>query len=219
MITARIINGDCVDTMDGMQAGSADFILTDPPYITRYRDRHGRTLAGDDNTAWLEHSYAGMHRVLKADAYAVTFYGWHKLDLFAAAWRKAGFRIGGHIVFRKRYVSKRALLSYRHEQACLLVKGNPPPPASPPDDVIDWRYTGNRLHPTQKPVSALEPLIRAFSKPGDLVLDPFAGSGSTLVAAHRLARHSIGIEIDMAHAATAQARLKRLAPTELRRAA
>jgi adenine-specific DNA-methyltransferase len=206
----RIIRGNCIDVMRAMPDGSVDFALTDPPYITRYRDRHGRTLLNDDNPAWLAGSFREIHRVLRDDAYAVSFYGWSKVDLFVGAWLDAGFRIGGHIVFRKPYVSQRALLSYRHEQAFLLVKGNPRPPSDPPHDVIDWRYTGNKLHPTQKPVSALAPLIRSFSNPGDTVLDPFAGSASTLVAAHRLGRCSIGIELDPRHVATATARLEAL---------
>ena len=74
-------------------------------------------------------------------------------------------------------------------------------------DVLRWEYTENRLHPTQKPVSGLAPLIRAFSREGDLVLDPFCGSGSTLVAAHHLGRRYIGIELDPAHSATARERL------------
>jgi hypothetical protein len=112
-----------------------------------------------------------MHRALKQHAYAVSFYGWPKIDLFAAAWHRAGFRIGGHLVFRKPYTSKNALLAYRHEQAMLLVKGRPPPPLELIEDVIDWRYTGNKLHPTQKPLGILKPLIRAFSRPGETVLD------------------------------------------------
>lgn len=205
--TQTIIQGNCIDVMREMEGGSADFVLTDPPYITRYRDRSGRSVANDDNSTWLEQSFAEVHRVLKPNAYAVSFYGWPKVGLFAAAWHKAGFRIGGHIVFRKRYTTKRALLSYRHEQAYLLVKGNPRPPDNPPDDVLDWEYTGNKLHPTQKPVSILKPLIKAFSKPGDTVLDPFAGSGSTLVAAAALARHGVGIDLDATHVATMRTRM------------
>ena len=64
-------------------------------------------------------------------------------------------------------------------------------------DVLDWRYTGNRLRPTQKPVSILKPLIEAFSKPGDTVRDPFCRSGSTLVAAHELGRQFIGTVITL----------------------
>lgn len=203
----RILHGDCVDVMRSMPGESVDFILTDPPYITRYRDATGRRVANDDNSRWLEPSATQMHRVLSPHGYAISFYGWQKTDLFMAAWKKAGFRIGGHVVFRKRYVSKRALLGYRHEQAYLLVKGDPPPPKRPPDDVIDWEYTGNRLHPTQKPVSILKPLIKAFSPIGGTVLDPFAGSGSTLVAAAATGRCGVGVELDAAHVATMQARL------------
>jgi DNA modification methylase len=92
-----------------------------------------------------------------------------------AAWRAAGFRIAGHIVFRKKYASSVRYMRYEHEQAYLLTKGDPSPPTSPISDVMDWTYTGNRLHPTQKPIEALEPLIAAFCEPSGLVLDPFCG--------------------------------------------
>ncbi|MGC7144773.1 MULTISPECIES: DNA methyltransferase [unclassified Ochrobactrum] len=73
--------------------------------------------------------------------------------------------------------------------------------------MIDFPYAGNRLHPTQKPVEALIPLIEAFTKPGDLVLDPFCGSGSTLAAAQQLGRDWIGIDLDSRHHQTATRRL------------
>jgi len=63
-------------------------------------------------------------------------------------------------------------------------------------------------HPTQKPQAILEPLIRVASAPGDVVLDPFAGSGSTLVAAKSLGRHSIGIEGEGKYFRLAQCRLR-----------
>ena len=202
-----IINGDCLTILPQLDAGSVDFILTDPPYITRYKSRDGRTVPNDDNDAWLWPAFAQMHRALKNDACAISFYGWPKVDLFFAAWKSAGFRIGGHIVFRKRYASKTAFMQYRHEAAYLLIKGNPAFPAAPLPDVMDWTYTGNKLHPTQKSIYVLKPLIEAFSKPGDLVLDPFAGSGSTCVAARRTGRDYIGIELDASHHAIASQRL------------
>jgi site-specific DNA-methyltransferase (adenine-specific) len=58
--------------------------------------------------------------------------------------------------------------------------------------LIDWTYTGNRLHPTQKPTSILMPPIRSFTKQGDMVLDPSAGSDSTLIAARHLGRNYLG---------------------------
>jgi adenine-specific DNA-methyltransferase len=90
----------------------------------------------------------------------------------------------------------------------LLVKGEPAAPAQPIPDVIEFPYTGNKLHPTQKPVAALKPLIEAFCPSRGIVLDPFAGSGSSLLAARQLGRQFIGIELDQQHHATATARLQ-----------
>jgi hypothetical protein len=64
--------------------------------------------------------------------------------------------------FRKCYTSSTGFLRYQHESAYLLAKGNVVHPAEPISDVIDFQYTGNKLHPTQKPVGALKPIISAF---------------------------------------------------------
>jgi len=206
-----IFNADCIDVMRSFDRGSVDMIVTDPPYITRYRSRDGRTVANDDNARWLHPAFNQMHRVLKDGGFCVSFYGWNKIDLFFDAWKEAGFRVVGHIVFRKGYASSERFLRYEHEQAYLLAKGEPILPAHPVPDVLDFPYTGNRLHPTQKPVEALMPLIGAFTQPGDLVLDPFCGSGSTLDAAQRLGRDWTGIELNNEHYHTASRRLDRQA--------
>jgi adenine-specific DNA-methyltransferase len=187
-----VLGGNCIQAMRTFERGSVDFILTDPPYITRYRGRDGRTVANDDNAQWLRPAVNQMHRVLKPGGFCVSFYGWAKADLFTEAWRTAGLRIVGHLVFRKRYASSARFLRYEHDQAYLLAKGEVSPPAHPVPDVIDFDYTGNRLHPTQKPTSALVPLIECFTRPGELVLDPFCGSGSTLEAARSLGRDWLG---------------------------
>ena len=202
-----IFNADCIQAMRAFDRGSVDFILTDPPYIVNYRGRDGRKVANDDNARWLRPAFNQMHRVLKDGGFAVSFYGWNKVDLFMDAWKAAGFRVVGHIVFRKRYASSSKFLRYQHEQAYLLAKGNVCLPDNPIPDVIDFPYAGNKLHPTQKPVEALAPLIEAFTKPGDLVLDPFSGSGSTLAAAQQLGRDWIGIELNNGHYRTASRRL------------
>lgn len=99
-------------------------------------------------------------------------------------------------------------MRYEHEQAYLLAKGEPPRPERPISDVLEMRYSGNQIHPTQKPVSALLPLIESFSYEGDVVLDPFCGSGSTLVAACRLGRRFIGMELDPTYHALATRRIQ-----------
>jgi DNA modification methylase len=126
-----VLHGDCVQIMRTMQPGSVDLVITDPPYITRYSDRSGRSVTNDDNARWLKPAFAQMHRLLKSAAFCISFYGWNKADLFIDAWRAAGFRIGGHLVFRKKYPSSVRFLRYQHEQAYLLVKASRNRPRSP----------------------------------------------------------------------------------------
>src|SRR2546421_2880234 len=71
---------------------------------------------------------------------------------------------------------------------------------------------GKKIHPTQKPEALLARVILASSRPGDLVLDPFSGTGTTGAAAKRLGRRFIGIERDPAYAAAAEARISAVAP-------
>jgi site-specific DNA-methyltransferase (adenine-specific) len=149
-----------------------------------------------------------MYRVLQADGFCFSFYGWPHADRFMAAFRAAGFRPVGHFSFPKRYTSSVGHVRCRHECAYLLAKGNPRKPHNPPGDVIEWtENTGNKLHPTQKPVSIFLPLIETYSAPSGMVLDPFAGSGSTLAAAKILGRSYLGIERDATYHASAVRRL------------
>lgn len=71
---------------------------------------------------------------------------------------------------------------------------------------------GYALHPTQKPTGIIEPLIRYSVPPAGLVLDPFAGSGTTLVVAKALGRRAIGVELDPAHCESAIGRLVQTMP-------
>jgi DNA modification methylase len=202
-----VLHGDCISIMRSLPANSIDFILTDPPYLVRYQDREGRSIQNDSNSDWLVPAFSETYRVLKQDHFMISFYGWTQVDKFFHAWRSAGFRIVGHLVFRKQYASKSRFLKYQHEQAYLLAKGNPTLPENPVADVIDMPYSGNKLHPTQKPVAALKPLIEAFTQKNDLVLDPFCGSGSSLLAAKILNRRYLGIELDPHYHAAANKRL------------
>ena len=112
------------------------------------------------------------------------------------------------MTFIKKYASTERFLRYQHENAYLLAKGNPEKPVRTIPDVLEWKYTGNNLHPTQKPLSVLTPLIESFSNPGDVVLDPFCGSGSTLVAAQQQRRRFIGIELSKRYFDLAEQRLR-----------
>ncbi|HCN4543890.1 TPA: fertility inhibition protein FinO [Escherichia coli] len=149
---SRFILGDCVRVMATFPGNAVDFILTDPPYLVGFRDRSGRTIAGDKTDEWLQPACNEMYRVLKKDALMVSFYGWNRVDRFMAAWKNAGFSVVGHLVFTKNYTSKAAYVGYRHECAYILAKGRPRLPQNPLPDVLGWKYSGNRHHPTEKPV-------------------------------------------------------------------
>ncbi|MBV8694091.1 MAG: site-specific DNA-methyltransferase, partial [Ktedonobacteraceae bacterium] len=66
----------------------------------------------------------------------------------------------------------------------------------------------NPVHPTQKPLKVLSPFIKLATNPGDLVLDPFMGVGSTGVAALQIDRRFMGIEIDTSYFETAKKRIE-----------
>ena len=204
----RVVSGDCLKLLPQLPAESVDFILTDPPYLVRYHSRDGRRLANDDTDAWLAPAFAEIYRVLRRDRFSVSFCGFTQAERFIAAWKAAGFRVLEHLVWRKRYPSSTGFVRRYHEQAYLLAKGNPRRPPVLLPSVLEWRYTTNALHPTQKPVGALLPLIMAFSQVGDVVLDPFAGSGSTAVAAEMLGRHYIAMELSAEYAKIAEKRLQ-----------
>lgn len=202
-----ILNADCLSVLPELPERSANFVLTDPPYLVNYRSRDGRRVRNDDRDDWLDPAFAAIHRVLDDNSFAVTFYGWPHADKFLCAFRRAGFRVVGHLMFPKRYTSACRYLKYQHECAYLLAKGSPRYPEHAIPDVIHWSYSGNKLHPTQKPVSVLTPLVESFSAPGSLVLDPFAGSGSTLVAARDAGRRYLGIELDASYCHVARQRI------------
>jgi DNA modification methylase len=202
----KIIHGDCTQVMKAMPSESVDLILTDPPYLANYTSRDGRSCPNDDphDAWWVKPAYAQMYRLLKPGSFLISFYGLFQVEKFMAAWKAAGFRPVGHFVFVKEYASSQYFTKMHHENAYLLAKQHPPVQVVPPVDVRQWKYTGNELHPTQKAPAMLAELIQAFSKGGDIVLDPFCGSGSTLIAAKALGRRYSGIEIDAAYIDTAR---------------
>lgn len=202
-----LYRGDCTAILPTLPEGSVDLVITDPPYVCRYRDRAGRQVANDDNPTWIAPAFRETFRVMRPGSLCVSFYGWQHVEAFMRAWKDAGLVPVGHLVWPKGYASRTGFLAARHEQAFLLAKGTPPLPAVPISDVQPWTYSGNTLHPTQKAVSILEPLIATFSRRGHTVLDPFAGSGSTGVACARLDRRFIGVELEEAHHATAASRV------------
>jgi DNA modification methylase len=206
-IPCGVVHGDCLKVLPTLPRECIDAVITDPPYLGRYKDRTGRTLANDDKPSAVVGVYAELYRVLKPNSFCVTFYGYPKLDAFVHAWTEAGFDTVGHIVWTKPYASSSRFVRVTHESAYILAKGQPQKPARLLDDVQPWEYTGNVAHPTEKAISVIKPLVETFSPPGGLVLDPFSGSGSTAVAAALAGRLYVGIELEEEYCQLARRRL------------
>jgi adenine-specific DNA-methyltransferase len=205
----RVLHGDCRQVLRSMPTECIDLVVADPPYLVRFKTLDGRrAYPNDDDPWWLEPTFREIYRVLKQHRFCVCFYGWSRAHYFLQAWRAVGFYPISHLVFIKRYDSRVGFTRARHDAAFLLAKGRPARPRNPICDVLPWTWEGNSLHPAQKPVSVLRPLIQSFSEQGDIVLDPFAGSGSTGIAARREGRRFVLIEKVLRYYRVAERRIR-----------
>lgn len=118
------------------------------------------------------------------------------------------------IWLKQTFVLGRADYHYRHEPILYGWIANGPHYFAgdrTQDSVFEIdRPTSSELHPTSKPVELIAKMIANSSRPGQIVYDPFAGSGSTLVAAHQLGRVGYGCEIDPGYVAVTLERLSLL---------
>jgi adenine-specific DNA-methyltransferase len=189
-----IYHGDCREVLPDL-SDRADLVLTDPPYsitqLGRYEEPGG--VAGTTDAFWVLPAMRLVARTMAADSFMVSFYGWRQADDFLVAWRACGLRPVGHLVWIKRQWGLGKYVRAKHESAYLLTRGAPKPRAVVAD-VFDWQREPVKEHPAQKPVGALAPVIDALCS--SLVLDPFMGTGATLVAAQQVGRRAVGIEIE-----------------------
>ena len=96
-----------------------------------------------------------------------------------------------------------------HEMILYLKKGRRPIPKRRSGIIhVDKIPAGQNVHPTEKPVALIKQLIEMSTDPGDFVVDPFSGSGSTSVAAQQLGRNSLAFDIEERYVRVGQERLK-----------
>ena len=205
MIQANtVITGDSLTVLRDMEADSVDMVITDPPYGIDYqsgRKEKASRLAkiANDKAPFIWWIYDAA-RVVKRGG-GTLFY---PLGRSAGIHRRTASRWPDGksvIVWDKKAHGMGDLkgsFAPRYEAIIFATKGRYELPGKRPDDLIACSKVGNQslTHPNEKPVALLEQLIEATTIPGALILDPFAGSGSTLAAAAKTGRQYIGIEID-----------------------
>lgn len=223
---------DCHDGLARLDSNSVELTLTDPPYgisaPNKVRSRPksisacGVAFASGDfgaedrdaGTAWL----SDVARVLRPGGSLVCFAAMDQWGLLRAAGEAVGLTLRNAWYWCKNNPppTPRENFASAVETGAWFVKPGAPPTWTGGHTTPNWfegpHYSGTfacggRVHPMQKPAWLMERLIELWSRPGDLVLDPFAGSGETLIQAMLAGRQCIGFEIDPQHCAAANARI------------
>lgn len=193
-----------------MQGGAADMVFTDPPYNVNYANSAKDKMRGKDRAILNDNLGAGFYDFLLA---ALTPTVAHcrgaiyvamsssELDALQSAFRAAGGHWSTFIIWAKNtFTLGRA--DYQRQYEPILYgwpEGAQRHWCGDRDQGDVWaikKPQKNDLHPTMKPVELVERAIRNSSRPGNVVLDPFGGSGTTLIAAEKSGRIARLIELD-----------------------
>jgi site-specific DNA-methyltransferase (adenine-specific) len=219
----RIYAMDCIEGMAMIPDGSIDLILTDPPFnISMKSNFHtmgrkgvdfGEWDKGFDQRTWLS---LACDKVKKGGS-AVVFNDYKNIGIMNDVFTEKGFVVKELLIWRKSNPMPRnrdRLYVTSVEVALWAVKGK------------GWTFNRQRetyenaifespivnhkqrYHPTQKPESIITELIKIHSNEGDVIFDPFMGSGTTAAAAARLNRNFVGFEIDPEYVRIANQRLE-----------
>ncbi len=196
-----LYQGDCRDLLQDLDPSTVNLVLTDPPYGIRAETERKSRRRG--KLPALRHDFPPVHgddqpfdpspllRFPRLILFGANYYAerlpaspswivWDKLDGLTTEKREIGFICQADV-----------------EMAWTNLGG--------PARLVPHRWLGmlkasertdRRVHPTQKPIALMERLIELYTSEGDLILDPYAGSGPVLIAARRTGRRAIGVEIE-----------------------
>jgi len=206
----EIILGDCVEEMGKMKGESVDLILTDPPFGIDIGEAHtfGRMTVSDtyqdgefETFDLLDKAIREMYRVLKMDRHMFIFCAIEKIPKVKALLEKHGFWVHHMpLIWDKgsgSYPSQSTTFVHSYECFLHCMKGKRMLNGTPKDLFTIKRVPPNKkIHPSEKPTELLRALIEYTTLAGELVLDPFCGSGATIVATKELNRRGVGIEKD-----------------------
>lgn len=212
-----IINSDYKKVVQQMKKNKifVDAIITDPPYCVSRTHQLGFSNMGRAGMNYGKWDYGFNQRewikicapLVKPGGSIIVFMDWKNMSYLVEELVKVGFTIKDLIRWEKsnpmpRNVNSRYVMDY--EVALWAVNGEKGWTFNKPKGVpyIKPVYKSglvlgkNRIHPTQKDVKVVEGIIKVHTNPGDLIFDPFSGSGTTALACHNTNRSSISTEID-----------------------
>lgn len=230
----RYENASCFDFLPTIEKGGVDLILIDPPYeISRATNFQAGEETGrdtdrfrismdfgdwDKNFTGLDKVFKEGYRILRDGGTMICFYDLWKIETIKQYYEQNKFKQIRFIEWLKTNPvpinSKINYLTNSREVAVLGIKKSKPTFNSSYDNGI-YKFPicqdAGRFHPTQKPVALMEELIKKHSNEGDVVLDCFAGSGTTGVAALATGRDFVGCEANKEYFDKSLERLKKFA--------
>lgn len=226
---------DAIEGLKQIPKECIDLIATDPPY--NLKKNYGNSI--DDRewegyekfiSEWLDEAY----RVLKPTGSIYVFMGVRFIAKLFALMSEKKLLFNGWIVWHyTQGIGRKHGFSPRHEDILYFTKSdkytfnlddvripqkyyrarNNMTGANPGDvwqfSHVHYSHPNRQPHPTQKPTAIMERIIQASSNPGDVVLDPFVGSGTTCVVAKELGREWIGFDLNPEYIEMSQRRIKR----------
>jgi site-specific DNA-methyltransferase (adenine-specific) len=221
-----LYHGDALTVLAGLTEPIAAAV-TDPPYASGARTEAAKNSSGamlrglrwaskpienDQMTTtgfvWLIREFCYAIRPLLVDGGSVlAFIDWRQWPNLVGAIESTNLRVNSMVVWDKKSYGLGNGFRAQHELICHASKGTPRIASRATGNVITAKRVENDDHPSPKPVGLMERLIQVVSEPGELVVDPFMGSGATVIAASNKGRRAIGIEIEERYCETAARRL------------
>lgn len=223
----KIFNADCLEFMKNIPDKSIDLVLTDPPYniskknnfssMERYNKYRGMDFGewdkGFNQTEWIDI----VAPLLKDDANVVIFNSWQNIKEISDHLEKNGLTTKRILVLRKTNpmpVNRDRLFANSFEFIIWAVKGkwtfNREKEIE--SGFFECKNNGETKHPTEKQLKTIKELLNILSNEGQVILDPFLGSGTTAVAAIDLKRRFIGIEKEEKYFNIAKKRIEKFKP-------
>ena len=208
----NIYNMDCLDGMRLMikQGVKVDCVITDPPYLIDYKTNRRKdkehkfckVIQNDNNPQLIIDLMPLLFEIMKDNTPLYMFCGSDKIDFFKKEVEKY-FTVKNIIVWDKGTHTAgdlEAQYGKRYEFIIYANKGRALFNVGVKRDTDIWRVpriTGNeQIHQNQKPVNLISKILNIHTKQGDLIFDPFMGSGTTAVACYKLQRNYVGFELD-----------------------
>lgn len=198
---------DAIDFMSGLQPGSVDLIITDPPYesIEKHRSVGTTTrlaISKESSNKWFKsfpndrfpEFFKLAYRALKNNSHLYVFCDQETAFLIKPMGEAAGFKFWKPIVWDKVAMGLGYHYRARYEFILFFEKGKRRLTSLGIPDVLSVKRIRGR-YPTEKPLPLLDVLVQQSSSPGELVVDPFCGSGTTLLSAVSLGRSASGCDV------------------------